>query len=145
MEAGLLGLFRVWCGRTDARPFAWSSWDCMLEIGDWIRVRTGKDIGAKFRGFYSDAESCRALFRRTGGLVAAMRREFGAAGLQETKEPIPGDIAMVSAPYTLERHGRKRQTHIPMGAIMMPSGKWRARTEGGHCIAAFPIIVAWTF
>ena len=135
--------WNTWVRRTAAIPFEWAEWDCALEMADWVRERTGIDFGAKWRGRYGDGEAARALLRADGGIVAVMRQEAATAQILETETPRPGDVGVVRIPWLHEFRGRKRVTTIPAGAIVAPTGKWRARAQGGHVFGAFPLIVAW--
>ena len=75
-------------------PFEWGRHDCMTDVGDWVTLNTGLNT-QKYRNSYHTEEECRALFRRRGGLVRVMRKDFAEAGLKETEEPQVGDIALV--------------------------------------------------
>lgn len=53
-------------------PFAWSSNDCCSNACGWIRLATGIDLYAEFRGRYSDEPSAEAAILAitgTGGTV----------------------------------------------------------------------------
>ena len=123
------------------KPFAWGRADCLLDLADWLMLVTGRDYGAKWRGTYSDADQCRALFRRDGGIVNVLRRDMAAAGLVETTVPKAGDVALVKA-FAVTVSGR-RLAVFPMGAVMAPSGRWRVRAIVGHLFQSYPVIVAW--
>lgn len=127
--------------KSSVEPFQWGFADCMLDLADWLQAASGLDLGAKWRGRYADADECRALFRRDGGITRVIRADAIAAGLVETATPQPGDIAMVKAFGTIV--GGRRQAVFPMGGIMVPSGRWRVRAIVGHITHAFPVIVAW--
>jgi hypothetical protein len=130
-----------YAAESNGHDFTWGQWDCMLDIADWLKVSSGLEASANYRGRYDDAESCRALFRKQGGIVKALRHDAAAMGLEETLEPRPGDIGLVKAFGVLVK--RKRAALFAMGGILMPSGRWRVRGLEGHIAHAFPVIVAW--
>lgn len=69
-RAGLaadLGAFLDEAART---PFAWGVHDCLLFTADWIRVRTGIDPAAPWRGTYASEDEAQAILTRYGGLAA---------------------------------------------------------------------------
>jgi uncharacterized protein DUF6950 len=48
-------------------PFAWGSNDCGLFVADGILMITGVDLGAKFRGYKTEAGAMRKV-RKAGGM-----------------------------------------------------------------------------
>ena len=128
-----------WLAETSSMRFIWGEWDCMLEVFDWVKACSGLDLGVTWRGRYSDADDCRAMLKPSGGLVTTMRHAFALNGFSETAEPAAGDVGLVRVPW---QH-KSRAIHVPAGAIMLPSGRWRACTEGGHVFSRFPLISAW--
>ncbi len=53
--------------------FAWGTNDCCSNVCDWIRLATGEDVYAEFRGQYADAASAAALIRKvTGAAVGSV-------------------------------------------------------------------------
>ncbi|MBQ4840047.1 hypothetical protein J8M00_27205 [Pseudoalteromonas luteoviolacea] len=47
-------------------PFAWGKFDCCLFVADWLLVRNGVDVAAKFRGRYSTAIGAKRRLTRLG-------------------------------------------------------------------------------
>lgn len=128
--------------RSNSLPFVWGVNDCMLDVADWAFEVTGLDLASQYRGTYSDPEACRALFRSSGGIVPVLRRKARSVLLCETDSPKPGDIGLVRAyPFIIRL---RRKVMLPMGGILMPSGRWRVRTHEGHITELFPVIVAWS-
>lgn len=123
------------------RPFAWGD-DCLIDTADWVLAATGIDVAAPFRGRYSDAETCRALFRGRGGLTKALRSHMARLGFAETEAPQPGDPGLVKA-FGVVLHER-RAARFAMGAVRLPSGRWRLKSMDGHISHDFPLIVAWS-
>lgn len=54
-------------------PFAWGAHDCALWAADWVRLCTGEDHAAGWRGRYqTELGAARLLSRRGYGNVAAL-------------------------------------------------------------------------
>lgn len=51
----------------NGRPFEWGTFDCFLFACDAVKVVTGEDPGAEFRGLYHDEMSAGQLIREKGG------------------------------------------------------------------------------
>lgn len=78
---------------SQARPFAWGSWDCCLFAADVVVEITGTDLAADLRGTYNDESTGFAVFNRHGGAENILRTRIG--------EPLPnvalaqrGDVAL---------------------------------------------------
>jgi hypothetical protein len=116
------------------RPFEWGVADCVLEVADWLDRARGLAIANEYRGTYSDEAGAAAIIG-PGGLEAAMSPKMVEIGLAETHEPQFGDVAVVSAP------GQDK----PLAAILMPSGRWRMKTERGIALSrAVTVMKAWS-
>jgi hypothetical protein len=78
----------------EGQPFAWGSLDCALFAADAVRAMTGQDLGASFRGQYTDADSADAAIRAAGFDTVA---DIAAAHFTEISrgEAVMGDIAVV--------------------------------------------------
>lgn len=119
--------------RAAKRPFAWGQSDCMLELADWLDHACGLDSASRWRGRYSDEAGASAIMG--GDIEAAMRKEASFLGLREVTEPLPGDVALVTLA------GQEK----PLGAILMPSGRWRMKTLAGIALTKdVNIVVAWS-
>lgn len=66
-----------WAARLDgfvqenaARRFQYGEWDCCLFVCEGIRVMTGVDVGAQFRGRYGDARGARGVLREEVGVAS---------------------------------------------------------------------------
>ena len=57
-----------------------------------MRLRRGLDPIADCRGYAGDANAC---LRERGGLLRAAGRALRRAGLRLTRDPQPGDVAVV--------------------------------------------------
>jgi len=120
---------------------AWGIDDCAMEAATWWMAATGIDIAAGWRGRYGSGDDVRAMMRgEPGGFVGAMRRHLAAAGLTATDAPEPGDIAIVKAPRLVG----ERVRWLATGGVMVPTGRWRLRQEGGFVTGPFPVIAAWS-
>lgn len=114
-------------------PFEWGVHDCVLEVADWLDRARGLNVANEYRGTYSDEAGAAAIIG-LGGLASAMSAKAAALGLAETREPKPGDVAVVTAP------GQDK----PLAAILMPSGRWRMKTERGFVTRGVEVIKAWS-
>ncbi len=120
-------------------PFVWGESDCMMEVADWVRRRTGFDAGGLWRGRYADQDGCRALIRAAGGFVPAMRATASAAGLVETDGPQRGDIGVVLAEIV---HLGRRRVRVPIGGVFL-GRLWRIKVDVGHAALELPRVCAW--
>ena len=80
--------------REAARPFALGSADCCTLAGDWVRLCRGADPMAAHRGYSGEREAL-AEVSCWGGLLRAVARGMRSIGCAPTREPKPGDIAIV--------------------------------------------------
>jgi hypothetical protein len=116
-------------------PFAWGDHDCMLEVADWLDAACGMDIASAWRGLYDDEDSLTATLDALGGFETAMRAAAAQHGLAEVAEPQFGDVGIVQPP------GQPK----PLGAILMPSGRWRMKTLTGIALRRdVTVVVAWS-
>ena len=85
-------------------PFAWGKHDCALFAADGVEAMTGVDIGADFRGKYTDQPGAMALIKKlTGGSTVADAAAWcaGKHGLVEWEHPRcaqRGDLVVFQAP-----------------------------------------------
>lgn len=129
---GIREKLNAFLDKSARRRFEWGVCDCMLEVADWLDRACGTDIANEWRGTYSTEEE--AYARLGGDLVTAMRAEAARRGLTEAAEPQFGDIGIVLPP------GQDK----PLGAILMPSGRWRMLTQAGIALTAdVTVLVAW--
>lgn len=133
--ASLLGKLNAFLDKSARKATAWGDFDCMLEIADWLDQSCGLKSAEAWRGRYASEEEAYALLDPLGGFETAIRGEMARLGLAEAVQPEFGDVALV----TLGEEPK------PMGAILMPSGKWRIRTLTGFAVTrAVTVIVAWS-
>lgn len=119
---------------SSGRPFEWGQSDCVMEIATWLKLACGLDVAGPWRGKYKNEAEASAILDPLGGLEAAMRAEATRVGLEETLDPQFGDVALVTVP------GQDK----PLGAILMPSGRWRMKTMTRIVVTRDVIvIVAW--
>lgn len=112
-------------------PFAWGVCDCSLWVADWIAARRGIDPAAHLRGRYATARGARRAVHRAGGMEAMMRDALASAGLSETADPRPGDVALV-------------QGHAgPTMAIRGARG-WHLKAPHGIAYGPRTLIQAWS-
>lgn len=106
------------------------TWDCGFWLGDWVRAATGIDPIPDYRAW--GAYDYQAALRRYPALTRALARR---AGLGRTKDPKPGDIAIV-------RHG-----NAFFGVIKSRMG-WAALSHAGIASGPLPkgarVVAAWS-
>jgi hypothetical protein len=102
-----------------SKRFDWSDVNCMIELALWIDKTCGTALAPAWRGLCATEAEWNELITARGGLLTVADVEARGAGLVATETPIMGDVAVVEI-------GGKA-----MGAIMMPSGRWRMRTLNG--------------
>lgn len=113
------------------QSFAWGSLDCCLWATEWIKRTRRIDPAATLRGTYNTARGCRRVLNRHGGDVLAIARKFfGAAGLEETHEPLVGDVVAARA------DGRE-----VLGIKLIRGVACKAPI--GLTVAPFEILAAW--
>ena len=83
--------------RGNDTPFALGSMDCSLWAAEWVRIRTGRDLAASWRGQYSTRREYMRLLLWDGGLVRVTARAMKAVGASiiAPGEALPGDIGIV--------------------------------------------------
>lgn len=81
--------------RQAALPFELGKADCGLFIADWMREQSGIDPMAYCRGGYEGARGAAAMISGWGGLPRAVGRALRRSGVPLTRDPQPGDIAVV--------------------------------------------------
>jgi hypothetical protein len=60
-----------------SEPFAWGSNDCCLFAADWIKIATGHDIAAQWRGSYTTALGARRALDEGGGIERLVEKAGG--------------------------------------------------------------------
>lgn len=77
------------------RRFALGEADCATFIAGWVQARCGVDPMAHCRGYRGEAEAG-VLLTGWGGLVRAVGRGLRQTGIPMTRNPQPGDVAVVA-------------------------------------------------
>ena len=88
----LAGYLRAEAGRR----FALGDADCVTFAADYVLARRGLDPIADCRGYAGDANACLREHGGRGGLLRAAGRALRRLGLPMTREPQPGDVAVVA-------------------------------------------------
>lgn len=114
--------------------FDWGGNDCCLFPANWVRLVTGIDGGARWRGTYSTEAECAAILERDGGVQGVMGWGAECAGLAPTDSPIRGDVAAVEV---FSPSGR-----IEIGAICTGS-RWAAISHRGLRMLKAQPLAAW--
>lgn len=91
--------------------------DCMLFAADWVRLMTGKDPAAAWRGRYSTKGEAETIIANAGGMIELVG---GQVEWPRANEPMPGDIAVLL----------QETVRAPFGAIC-GRGIWYARALRG--------------
>lgn len=131
--AGVTALsdYLVETGRT---PFAWGSRDCLMWPADWVRLATGRDPAAPWRGRYDGKTGALRLLAEHGGAAGLMRRGCAVVGLAETEAPARGDVGVL---WITGREGPEQVGGICTGA------RWAVLSDRGLMIAPFRVAAAW--
>jgi len=121
----------AYLGAEAGRRFELGSADCVTLAADWVRLRRGVDPIADCRGYAGDASAC---LREHGGLMRAAGRALRRLGLPMTRDPQPGDVAVVAL-----------RGNVATCAIRTPRG-WIMRLDDG--LASVPaervrLLAAW--
>jgi hypothetical protein len=78
------------------RRFELGTADCVTLAADWLRLCRDLDPIADCRGYAGDANACLIEHGGRGGLLRAAGRALRRLGLPMTREPQPGDVAVVA-------------------------------------------------
>ena len=116
------------------RGFELGAADCVTLAADWVRLRRGVDPIADCRGYAGDANACLIDKGGRGGLIRAAGQALRCLGLPMTRDPQPGDVAVV-----------KLGANLAICAIRTPRG-WVMRLDDG--LASVPaervrLLAAW--
>lgn len=120
------------------KPFSYATGhDCAQGlVAGWVRLRTGLDVAAPWRGRYSTSLGCYRLVRKSGGLVKLMSEALAPAGYSITNSPSVGDVGAVLM-YT--EHGVE-----PVGAILGVDGWITLMPRGVRSTAKAEVAAAWS-
>lgn len=123
-----------------ARPFAWGSFDCLLWLADWVRIKRGVDPAGDLRGRYCSMLQAARIVREKGGMVRLVEGQLKAAGLSTVNVGARGDIAIVSVGGAGGEHFGNEAGAILLGgtAVLM--------CQEGLCmprLAEVPVLAAW--
>lgn len=114
-----------------ARAFSWGSCDCALFACDWIVLQRSVDPLSAYRGRYRTALGAQRHIARAGGLLALVSAAMVAAGIIETSDPLPGDVAVV-----MSEQGDAMAIRTRIG--------WAVKAQGGIVTAPFTVRKAWS-
>lgn len=113
-----------------------------MAVAEWVRLRTGRDPAARWRGLYCDARSRLDLLKRErGGFLSLMSAGALACRLDQTANPVEGDVGLIRVA------GAERSFaggHV--GAIMLAGEFWWTPQPNGVLIVKSPVarlVVAW--
>lgn len=106
--------------------------DCALTVAGWVIVATGcPDPVSHLRGRYRTPLGRERLLRRLGGLEAVMAECAVRAGLEETANPVRGDVGLIV-------WGRVELAAICLGE------RWAVKSSAGVTVGrADKVVRAW--
>lgn len=113
-----------------SQPFVWGERDCALWACSWVAEARGIDPAAKWRGVCNDGRHAARIIAEAGSLLAICREAFGAAGLQETDAPEPGDIGVIDTP-------------VGQAVVIRTKRGWAWKSEKGLTVVPSPYLAAW--
>lgn len=127
------------------RQWQLGQFDCLLVLGDWIKIRTGQDPAEDWRGQYWNAQSRVELLKRRGvNIRGLMLRAFADCGFEQTSAPNGGDVGLVKFDLSGIEHNFCRGR---VGAIALDNCRWwTPLASGGAMIGRPPLthtILAW--
>lgn len=115
-----------------ATPPGWGTFDCLLYPAGWVRLVTGLDPAAGWRGRYRTAIGAARLLRREGGLLAIARQ--GMTGFAETAHAVRGDVGVVRLETA---DGPRAVGGVCAGAM------WSAIHQGGLYVGPAEPVAVW--
>jgi hypothetical protein len=116
---------------SSARPFDWLDCNCGFWVCEWIKIRTGCDPVAEYRGKFKTPLGFRRFVTKHGGNENFSRSVAAKAGLEQTSAPMLGDVGLVYADGATM-------------AIKADGPHWIVKRHGeGIAIGPFRPIVAW--
>lgn len=86
----------AWLESIREKPFAWGVHDCVLGAADAVRMMTGVDPAAAFRGCYGTGFAASRILIEHGGLEAMASAALGAP-LASPRLAGRGDLVLVEA------------------------------------------------
>ena len=110
-------------------PFEWGVNDCALCAADWVKICTGIDYAAAFRG-YTGAREALSLISTHGGLQAIATAALG--------EPVASGFETVGDVVLIDFDGNE-VLGICNGATTLGPG------PNGLVAVTFPVLAAWRF
>lgn len=114
-------------------PFGYGAADCGRVLGRWWQVNHGSDPAAWLDGAYADRNGCLALLASHGSLLRIVHGIAKSAGARRTRDPKPGDFAVVG-------YGR-----LQFGAIRTETGKWAIKCGPGlRIVSRCRPIMVWS-
>jgi len=119
----------AWLAASGGRRFAWGACDCCTWACDWVVAAASVDPAAAWRGACASARDA-ARILRGAPLPELARRGCEAAGLVETRDPLPGDVGVVLTPNGAAMAIRTRRG-------------WAVKSAVGFGVGPYPMLAAW--
>jgi hypothetical protein len=114
------------------RQFDWLECNCGFWVCDWIRIATGVDPVAQYRGRFKSPHGFIRHIGAFGGNENFSRKVAADAGLKQCYLPLLGDVGLV------------RLENFAAMAIKGDKENWIVKQQGhGVAVAPFRMIIAW--
>ncbi len=135
---GAVGLLTTFLEEAASRPTVWGVCDCLLQPADWVRLRTGRDPAARWRGAYHDQAQAQAILDAFGGLDGLMDEALAPIGWVRRTDPATAAAGDVGALEVMTRAGRQL-----VGAVRTERF-WAVRVPTGLGMLGGVAAAVWT-
>ena len=113
------------------REFIWGEFDCILFCTDWVRIVTGIDPAARWRGGYHNEADARDIIAAFGSLTALC--DEGYSGILERREPEAALVGIIKTPDGDVGAVRSGMSWV----VLTERGIGRLRLGAMECVAAW--------
>lgn len=112
--------------------------DCMTAVGDWMKLATGKDPVAPYRGRYTTEIGAARVIRRAGGEAALLGSGAVAVGWKARPKGAErrGDVGVV-------RCKTPEGKEALVAAVCLAPMRWASMGPGGVHVGATVAQAAW--
>ena len=115
------------------REFVWGEFDCILFCTDWVRIVTGVDPAARWRGSYDSEAGAQAIIDGFCDLSALC--DEGYSGILERCEPQDALVGVIKTPQGDRGAVRSGASWV----ILAERGVGRLRFDTVTCVASWGI------
>jgi hypothetical protein len=114
------------------REFDWLECNCGFWVCEWIKIATGADPVAQYRGKFKSAHEFIEHVEAAGGNENFSRKVAADAGLKQCYLPLLGDVGLV------------RVGSLAAMAIKGDKENWIVKLQGdGLAVVPLRMIIAW--